>query len=1288
MPAGHQLASKARWLLLSDIHFKVNDLDRIVQTSQWIASLPQRYNIQRAVICGDLLTSRTQQPTHVLSACYRFLGQLSDQIPHLNVILGNHDLAYKREYTTTALDALDMRRLSRHITLHSAVSHQVWDGRRVLVLPFREDQRELTAAVAALPAQEAAETAAFAHLAIHKAVLQRYAVDQVTGERRSCPAYRGYTGPGEFRTLARTFTGHFHSPQTILQSPQDQLPVDDEARLQGSVTYLGAPLQMTWSDLYDAQRGVTLLDPETMDTEVLVNPHAVGFVTADLHDVLQDRVDAATVTDKHVMLLGERTQVQHVVARDKLLQLGARNVRNWNPIRASQIQSGGLMVPHGLGATASPGDVRVEERTEALPPPPPPKKDPIPPETTEDFQPLDFAQLLEAFSANLQLPKPLENRRAELIHVGRCLVRKTSGSENGNGKLSYTDILDVSKSAGEDSNVSSVQHRAEPGMSRIFVAKLHSLSLTNFLGVRDTLAINFSELPHALTFITGANGSGKSTLLEAVVWCQFGRCVRAGLAVNDVVNDATGRGCEVTLAFENGYSITRYRKHREHGNRVVVSLHGVPQLQYEKGDARSTQEAIEDLLGTDYDTYVRTVILGPESAVGFLSSTALQRRDLIESMLGLGRLEAQRDLSRQMIREIDSELADLQTKQKGLKQVMDHIDGTIKTLKEQHGGALLQIDRIARDIEKAQQTRLDTEPRKEQDRKVLSKPEADPEEGDCIARKLQDFEERIKSVRHYLHTMKPTIRETDIVISFRRERTIHEHTRQVAERLLSEATAALDSHKSVIPKASWWSYTLGSVRKYLQPLFPSKYATLDRSYAHRSAWSQYVSHLIQYLVKPVIALEKRLGILHARSMNNNKAMMHWLATSRDLLDKVSAAERYYDMANIRWRKAAKTVAKRFEIPKRRVHRADRISTDDVRGLREQYAHSTNHLNDLNTQKADWFKKLIKYQRLMEEDIRRKREQEVAQVLSDRLYQEKLKELQRSRDSKQEVADVYSQRLTAEQVSRGDLAAKFASLGAAVEKRGEARELFAFWDAAFNKPRSSTATASSQGSAANANSSTTMTNFRAYVLEQSLGEVNTVATEILASLYQDTRHARDTAAGMLKHIFASTLGGDNAESSTPSSTDNEEDNDDEEEEVKKKGKKKKKEESSNIPSDRLLDSTSLGVTPALAYAKRSGGERKRIDLALFFALALVGQGRGAHRARYLLVDEVFDSLDPAGQAAVARWCRYLLGRVDFVAVVTHSEILPKLAGGADGDDSAGLVVWRARMGRRGTVLDRD
>ncbi|KAK8092364.1 uncharacterized protein PG998_014849 [Apiospora kogelbergensis] len=1207
-------ASKARWLLLSDIHFKVHDLDRIIKTSQWIASLPQRYNIQRAIICGDLLTARSTQPTHVLSACYRFLGQLSDQVPHLNVILGNHDLAYRREYTTTALDALDTHRLSKYVTLHSSVSQQVWDGRRVLVLPFREDQSELTAAVAGLPPQDAADTVGFAHLAIHKAILQRYVVNQVTGERTPCLAYKGYTGPGGFSPLARTFTGHFHSRQTIEQPPQDQLRSGNEDPLQGSITYIGAPLQMTWADLYDDQRGVTLLDPDTLETEVLVNPHAVGFVTADLENVLQDRVESAAVSDKHVMLLGERTQVQHVVARDKLLSLGARSVRNWNPIRASK-QSEGPTV-HGLGATALPGEAQIEE--------PSTEKELLPLNApSEDSRSLDFPQLLESYFANVPLSKALEDRRMELIHVGRCLVGKTSNQENGD-KLSYTDILDVAKTAGE-SSVS--VHQKEPETSHIFVAKLRSLSLTNFLGVRETLAIDFHELPLSLTFITGPNGAGKSTLLEAIVWCQFGRCIRAGLGVNDVVNDAVGRGCEVTLTFENGYSITRYRKHKEHSHRVVVSLHGIPQPQFEKGDSRATQEAIEDLLGTDYDMYVRTVFLGSESAVGFLSSTSAQRRDLIESTLGLGELESQRELTRQMMREIDSEQTKLQSKQEGLKQVMAHIEGALATLKENHRGTLLQVANITRTIEQAQSTQLEAESRREQERELFSENVTDPEEGPYLAGKVDDVEEHINSVRRYLQSMKTTIRETEIAAIFRRERLVNGQARQEAEYRLSKATSELDNHRLLKPEAGWWRNlvrqyrnALGRARKGLENSLESHYLT---------TWTRFVAHVVRYLSKWAVVLENGLGKLESRAMNNGVAIQ-WHTKNRQLQAEVSGAKYRYDIATIKWRKAAKTVANRFDIPKRLVHRADRITADQIQLNREQYASSVNRLNDLMTEKSGWVNKQTKHQRQQEEDTRRKQEWEASQARSDAAFKERLQDLQRSRESKQELAAVCGTQRRRRRA--GPRARALRVLGHGLLEEANQRRC----DGRDDLPRLRARAEPRRG--------------------QHGGD-------------------RDPGEPVPGHAARARHGGGHAEASLrghhqrrrrrrehrlffplPSDED------------AKKGKKKKSSSSSSTSSSsspRLLDSTSLGVTSSLAYAKRSGGERKRIDLALFFALVLVGQGRGAHRARYLLVDEVFDSLDPAGQDAVARWCRYLLARVDFVAVVTHSELLLRRAAAAEG-----------------------
>jgi DNA repair exonuclease SbcCD nuclease subunit len=265
-------ARRMRWLLLSDLHFKHHDLDRVRQTAEWIVAEAQRQQVGRVVVSGDLLTSRTMQPTHVLSACYRFISLLSDVVPRVHVVLGNHDLAYRRDYQTTALDALNIKRLHPYVSLHGVVSQDEWDGRRVLLLPFREEQNELTEAVAALDPKEASKTVSFAHLAINKAITQRYVVGAGVENPRAAISvtHHGLTGPDRFASLARTFTGHFHSHQTIAQ---EQSSSDNKINLQGSVIYLGSPLQLNWADLYDEQRGVVLFDPETLEHE---NRHGVG----------------------------------------------------------------------------------------------------------------------------------------------------------------------------------------------------------------------------------------------------------------------------------------------------------------------------------------------------------------------------------------------------------------------------------------------------------------------------------------------------------------------------------------------------------------------------------------------------------------------------------------------------------------------------------------------------------------------------------------------------------------------------------------------------------------------------------------------------------------------------------------------------------------------------------------------------------------------------------------------------------------------------------------------------
>ncbi|RBR26237.1 uncharacterized protein FIESC28_01020 [Fusarium coffeatum] len=281
------------------------------------------------------------------------------------------------------------------------VAHHEWDGRCDLLLPFCEEQNELTEAVATLGPNEASRTVDFAHLAINKAITQRHVVGigvDNPGAANSIP-HRGLKSPNRFASLARTFMGHFHSHQTITQEQSDSSKVD----LQGSVIYLGSSLQLNRADFYDEQRGVALFDLETLEDELLINPHAVGYITADLQQFLSGQVDERAVTDKHVMLIAKLTHLKYVTARDKLLSLG---VRSWSRRVGAAVQL--LEEPTSDEAdlavttdSVSGSDTGSKPRSEKL----------------------DPAAEAREYAESLDLDKSLLLRRHELVRVGKRMIQ-------------------------------------------------------------------------------------------------------------------------------------------------------------------------------------------------------------------------------------------------------------------------------------------------------------------------------------------------------------------------------------------------------------------------------------------------------------------------------------------------------------------------------------------------------------------------------------------------------------------------------------------------------------------------------------------------------------------------------------------------------------------------------------------------------------------------------------------------------------------------------------------------
>ncbi|KAK5988331.1 Cytochrome P450 monooxygenase [Cladobotryum mycophilum] len=1173
-------AGTVRWLLLSDLHFKHHDLDRVRQTAQWIVAEAERNQVRRVVVCGDLLTSRTMQPTHVLSACYRFIGLLSEAVPRVHIVLGNHDLAYRRDYQTTALDALNINRLAPYVSLHSGIAHHEWDGRRVLLLPFREEQDELTEAVATLDPNEASKTVAFAHLAINKAIMQRYVVGAGVDKLRAenSITHRGLMGPDRFASLARTFTGHFHSHQTITQEQFGR----NKVHLRGSVTYLGSPLQLSWADLYDEQRGVILFDPETLEHEMLINPHAVGYTTADLRQVLDGQVDEGVVTDKHVMLIGELTHLKYVTARDRLLSLGVRSVRNWTPmgfaLHADRPSFG------GLGASVPASDAAVQ-------PSEVPAKDKTGPDATSDgvsgsnsgAEPwtatLNLALEAREYVKSLELDESLLLRQDELVRVGQRMIQvsREVADQDCEAEIKHRDFLDGSSQA---IGTRTATELAGPS-THVFVAEPRTLTITNFLSVQGTITIDFrKDLPRGLTFLVGDNGSGKSTLVEAMVWCQFGRCIRSGLAANDVVNDNVGKNCSVMLEFANGYTIARHRKHKSHSNRVIISLRGEPQPQLEHPDTRTTQGAINELLGTDYETYVRAVVLGHESAVSFLNSTLAQRRDLIEASLGLSMLDQCGQVSRLLLRDVDNDVDEVKGKLEGLLRKIEYIERRCEDL-----------DRTQKRFEK------------EAGEAVTSLEAAIQEHA---AAELQingqgPFSEEYLQFRHKY----PEI-ITDIIDC---ERQISAASKGVQGllRLAQPAELSMGFHV----KISTLQDQIYIEQENLQRLGNSYARIQEQKHAEPASWLGQLQRQIS----------QRLEAMAAAHPTGLRKLLHALKTSI-LCFRLMAVRGLLRISGILRDGSEGTSAQ------------DHNQEAAINNLRKDVENSTSRLQNLKHE----VNRIIALEKLATNH---------AVMIKARLAkaiqaQNACEALRQQVTLKQRDVATYTRLVETEQSSLRSLRSEHDALATKLEELAADRELFAFWSSALAKRTRRASSSSSTRCTAKATA-----NFREHVLVKSLSELNVILAQVLTVLYDDTRHARVMTTGMLRSLFDS----DSVDAMMNTSFSS---------------------------SSSVLDRT-LAVHPSLAYGKRSGGERKRIDLALFFALLQLAWARSAHRAHYVLVDEVFDSLDEAGQAAVVRWCGLMSQTmVDWIVVITHSRFLVE----RDLEEDTGKVlVMRARMGRR-------
>lgn len=235
--------------LITDTHFGIrNDnkafLDYFERfyTEQFFPELIRR-GIQTVFHLGDLV-DRRKYINFVTSQRMKqmFIEPMIENDMECHIIVGNHDVPYKNTNDVNAQD--ELLRKYRNINYYSEPETLDFDGHEILVMPWinASNYAECIRAMKDTRAQ-----VMFAHLEVAGCQMDKGNINQ-----------HGMALT-EFRGFDKVYTGHFHHKS-----------------VNGNLTYLGAPYEMTWID-YQDPKGFHIYDTETRDIEFIRNPRSMFY---------------------------------------------------------------------------------------------------------------------------------------------------------------------------------------------------------------------------------------------------------------------------------------------------------------------------------------------------------------------------------------------------------------------------------------------------------------------------------------------------------------------------------------------------------------------------------------------------------------------------------------------------------------------------------------------------------------------------------------------------------------------------------------------------------------------------------------------------------------------------------------------------------------------------------------------------------------------------------------------------------------------------------------------------
>jgi DNA repair exonuclease SbcCD ATPase subunit len=182
------------------------------------------------------------------------------------------------------------------------------------------------------------------------------------------------------------------------------------------------------------------------------------------------------------------------------------------------------------------------------------------------------------------------------------------------------------------------------------------------------------------------------------------------------INDQA-RECSVVLEYDNGFVIERARKRGKADVLKTYQRREDQELEYlaenEKGELSQTQKVINDILGIDYETFTKSVVLGQNIVNNFVSGNKDQRRSIIEETLGLDKFNAYFETAKNARNALETRLNELNKTRTALLQELKSLSAAIQSTTEKINAKTADRQAIEQDkttaVEGREDARIDLE---------------------------------------------------------------------------------------------------------------------------------------------------------------------------------------------------------------------------------------------------------------------------------------------------------------------------------------------------------------------------------------------------------------------------------------------------------------------------------------------------------------------------------------------------------------------------------------------------